>query len=392
VGTWSEGSQNDPDEIDPLFRELEEELARPARFVEPSAAERARKPTPKPTPKMGRRNARKARKLRESVPEPRSGQRAASRRSQAAGSERARPPAAGQGGGRSLLTAAIVVVCVAGAVFGILKLRTSGSSDQKPVTNGATPSGQHVASSMPTPTLADPFAGTPAASYADGALGIAIPVARPVGTYSAAQVAAAYRKTQKMLIAAHLDETTLRGGSPGAFAGMLIPQQRTQFISLLDRIGLTASGSQRSSRTWVTSFAPGIAQLVGKAIKVHGAMYATTGRNGSFHVLRVHADYLFVYAVERPGQPATLMRIVVRDVVDVDFAAYTLPGGPLEPWWRPEGGRVSGARCDVNDGFVHPQFPNGPPDKVRPTGTPIDPYNQSTSVAKAGNCEATTGT
>lgn len=387
MGTWSEGSPNDPGEIDPLFRELERELGRPARFVEPSAAERARKPTKK----MGRRAARKAKKLRKPVQEPRSGQQAARTRSQATGSGRARPPAAGDGRGRSLLAAAIVVVFVAGAVFWIFKLKTSESADQKPVTNGATPSGQHVVSSTPTPTLANPFAGTPAASYADGALGIVIPAAHPVGTYSAAQVAAAYRRTKKMIIAARLDETTLHGGSPNAFADMLISQQRAQFISQLDKIGLTSSGFQASSRTWVTSFAPGTAQLVGKVIKVHGDMYATTGRNGSFHVLRVHADYLFVYAVERPGQPATLMRIVVRDVVDVDFAAYTVPGGPLEPWWRPEGGGVAGARCDVNDGFVHPQFPNGAPDKVKPTGAPVDPYDQSTS-AKLGKCRAITRT
>ena len=55
------------------------------------------------------------------------------------------------------------------------------------------------------------------------------------------------------------------------------------------------------------------------------------------------------------------------------------------------GGGTAGARCDVEDGFVHPQFPTGPPDKVKPTGAPINPYDQNTPPADVP-CEATTGT
>jgi hypothetical protein len=45
----------------------------------------------------------------------------------------------------------------------------------------------------------------------------------------------------------------------------------------------------------------------------------------------------------------------------------------------------------VNGGFVHPQFPNTAPDKVKPTGAPINPYAQNTSPPEVA-CEATTGT
>jgi hypothetical protein len=100
--------------------------------------------------------------------------------------------------------------------------------------------------------------------------------------------------------------------------------------------------------------------------------------------------------VGAPGNPATLMRIVVRivvrSVVDDDFAAYDDPGGPLEPWWLLEGGGTAGARCDVHDGFVHPEFPTGPPGKVKPTGAPVNPYDQNTPPAKNVACQATTGT
>jgi hypothetical protein len=40
--------------------------------------------------------------------------------------------------------------------------------------------------------------------------------------------------------------------------------------------------------------------------------------------------------VERPDQPLTLIRVVVRYVVQNDFAQYDDPGGALEPWWVPE--------------------------------------------------------
>jgi hypothetical protein len=78
-------------------------------------------------------------------------------------------------------------------------------------------------------------------------------------------------------------------------------------------------------------------------------------------------------------------------VVDVDFAAYTHPGGALQRWWQVKGGGDAGARCDVHDGFVHPQFLGNPPDTVKPTGAPVNPYAQNTPPANVA-CEATTGT
>jgi hypothetical protein len=294
-----------------------------------------------------------------------------------------------------------VIACLAGAGIGISKLglaKTPGASDTKPVTNGATPSssptpsGSAAAASLPTPTLADPFLGTPAQSYANGAAGIVIPLAQPVGSYSAAEVAAAYRKTKKLLVAANLNGPTLAGGAPDAFASLLIAQERSYFVAHLDKIGLDSQGYQKSSRAWIVSFAPGTTQLVGNVIKVHGTMAAMVAKNGSTAILRVHADYLFVYAVEQPGQAASLMRVVARDEVNVDFAQWDDPGGPLEAYWSSTSGGVAGVRCDVNDGFAHPEFPNGPPDKVTPTGAPVNPYDQSAPVKRSGGCQPTTGT
>ena len=371
-----------PDEFERRIREITGDISGPGVIREPSAAERNRKAAPK----SGWRNARKARKLRRPVP--------------SRGPLPSRPPAPPRGPRSSArrriwswVIAVVVLAGLAGAVLAISRVAKPGSADNTPVTNGPTPSSSTpaAASLLPSATVAAPFLGTPAQSYANGAAGIVIPPAHAVGRYSAAQVASAYRMTRKLLVAAHLDPNALRGGSPTAFANLLIPQERTHFASQLDIIGLSSDGSQKSTRSWVTSFAPGSTQLVGSVIKVDGTMRATTGMNGPWHVLRIHADYLFVYPVERPGQPLTLTRVVVRYVANDDFAAYDDPGGSLEPWWRLVDWFDAGALCGINDGYVHPQFPRAPPGKVRPTGAPINPYDQGTPLTK-NRCQATTGT
>lgn len=378
-----------PEDIDKRLRDIEAELRQPAKFKEPSAAERARKPR--------LRDRRKAKQLRKPVPGHPSVPAPDQWRS---GPAQPRRASSGRGRAWSLLIAVVVIGGLAAAGIELPKLalhKTPGAADNTPVKNGATPPSRPSASAtrasyLATPTLAAPFLGSPAQSYADGKAGIVIPPAHAVGSYTAAQVMAAYRTTRRLLIAANLNGPTLAGGAPNAFAGLLTTQQRADFVDGLHRIGVNAHGLPRSTRGWVTSFAPGTTQLVGNVIKVHGSMEAAAGMNGQWHVLQIHADYLFVYAVEAPGNPATLMRIVVRSVVDDDFAAYDDRGGPLEPWWLLEGGGTAGARCDVQDGFVHPEFHGGPPDKVKPTGAPVNPYDQNTPPAKNVACQATTGT
>jgi hypothetical protein len=299
----------------------------------------------------------------------------------------------------SLAAALVVIALLAGGAYELPRLGLSKSSapaDNTPVTNGATPTARPAkasapaTSSLPTPTPLAPFLGTPAQGYADGAAGIVIPPAAPVGSYTAAQVKAAYAMTKAILLAANLNGPTLAGGAPDAFADLLMREQRAQFTAGLDKIGRNSRGEQTSTRAWITSFAPGSTKLVGSVIKVHGTIQATAADNDRFHVLRVQANYLFVYAVMQPGVPSTLTRIVVHDVGSVDFAAFDDPGGPLEPLWQ-IGSSTSGARCDVADGFVHPEFPAGPPDKVKPTGAPVNPYDLNNKPGTV-ECQATTGT
>jgi hypothetical protein len=333
-----------PDEIERQARQMEAELARPAKFTEPSAAERARKPR--------------------------------------------RPGLAGRAW--SLVIAVVVVAGLAVAAIELPKLGLHKAPASASGRASPTPTSQRTSSSpasLPAPTVAAPFLGTPAQSYADGAAGIVIPPAHAVGTYPAATVAAAYRTTKRLLIAANLNGPTLNGGTPTAFANLLIPLQRSFFLGHLDNTAVTSKGLQETTRNWVTSFAPG-SQLVGNVIKVYGTMHASAGKNGSFNALVITGNYLFVYAVERPGQPWTLMRIVEHYIVQNYFAPYGDPGGALKPWWQPQG-TAAGSLCGTHDGYVHPDFA-GEPDKVKPSGPPVNPYDPTAPMPK--RCAPTTGT
>jgi len=333
------------DEVERQVRQIEAELARPAKFTEPSAAERARKPR--------------------------------------------RPGLAGRAWW--LVVAVIVVAGLAAAAIELPKLGLH-KAPASAASRGPSPASQRTsssprASSLPTPTAAAPFLGTPAQSYANGAAGIVIPPVHAVGNYPAAAVAAAYRTTKTLLIAANLNGPTLNGGSPAAFANLLIPLQRSFFLRHLNETGLSPNGESKTTRVWITAFAPG-AQLGGNVIKVYGSMHAATGKNGSFNALVITGNYLFVYAVERPGQPWTLMRIVEHYIVQNYLAPYGDPGGALEPWWQPQS-TAAGSLCGTDDGYVHPDF-TGEPGKVKASGPPVNPYDQSAPLPK--HCAPTTGT
>ncbi|WP_181608205.1 hypothetical protein [Nonomuraea soli] len=226
------------------------------------------------------------------------------------------------------------------------------------------------ASATPTAaqTPAGPFAGSPAEQYADGQAGLAMPKAKAMGGVSKAQVAAGLKRVRAMLAASHLDRATLMGGKPKALMKLLDPSDRRWFTSHLDK-----QKDESDTREWVTSFAPKTAELVTDVIKVHGrsSLGAFEDRNGR-RGAKVKVNFLFVYAIQRPGQPRTARRIVAHNVGEV----WLYPNGVhwVRSW---NGGGVSGARCDVGDGFVHPYYDDSAPDqealKVKDREL-VDPY------------------
>ncbi|MFF4417293.1 hypothetical protein ACFYY8_32620 [Streptosporangium sp. NPDC001559] len=223
-----------------------------------------------------------------------------------------------------------------------------------------------------TPEPVSPFEGSPAKDYAEGVKGLTSPKARATGGLSRKDVATALKSTRDMLAAAHLDRKTLAGGRPTALVRLLPPELREWFLKDLDN-RKTKKG-HFNTRYWVTSLAPKAAELATDVIKVNGrtkyASFHEEGRSGA----RITVNYLFVYAVRRPGQTGQGERIIVHSIGEV--IAYR-ENGRLVVWpvkWN--GGAVTGARCDVDDGFVHPYYDDSVPDKElsKATGAPVDPY------------------
>ena len=238
---------------------------------------------------------------------------------------------------------------------------------------------------------ADPFAGTPADHWADGTAGITPPAAKRTGTFTSAQVAAAYATTRKILVAQNLDPATLRGGKPTAFEKLLTRNQLNQFVRGLDKVGLAKDRTPLSTRAWVASFAPGSADLVGSVIKVHGTMSARAATSGGSKVLDVDVNYRFVYVVEPPGDPQDWMRIVGQVSGYIEFFNRQDPAGPLQPWIVSAYPSEAGAQCATTDGFIHPDYSSGTQASVRPTGPAIDPYSMATP-RHAGTCQLVTRT
>jgi hypothetical protein len=374
------------DDLDRALRELTEGTAGEPRFKELSAEERAKaarrqsrkrartrtRPTPPPSAgwRGGYRYDLPARELR------RQGRRARRRRALKA----------------TAWTLAIVVLAGAGVFAYQHFARTPGGPDDtQVVTNGAIGSSGGASSPLSEADSgppADPFS-SPANHWADGAAGVVVPTAEAVGPFSATQVAKAYQWTRKMLIAQNLDHTTLLGGAPTAFANLLVPGERSQFINGLDKIGRGKDGNDLGTRDWVTSFAPGTTALIGEVIKVHGTMTARATTDDGDSVLRIDVNYRFVYPVEPPHAPQDWVRVVAEVDENVEFGNWQGATGSFEPWVSAGGGDAD-VRCDSVDGFLHPDYPSGSADKVQPSGPAVDPY--SLQDQPADNCQNTTGT
>jgi len=367
----SGGPRPGEDEIDRRLRELTEEVAGASRVREPSAAERE---------KAGKKRSK--------------------------GSGRRGPQVKRRRVARATQWSVAVVVLAGAVFFGLHQLSRStagGPNDTQVVSNGAVPRtsapATRAASTSASPLVAqpaagppaDPFAGTPADHWADGAAGITIRAAAPHGPFTASEVAAAYATTRKLLIAQDLDHTTLLGGAPTAFADVLTAQQRTQFVTGLNKIGLSKQGYSLSTRGWVASFAPGTTTLIGNVVKVNGTMSARSAVYKGSTVLDIDVNYRFVYPVEPPHAPADWMRVVGQVSGYFEFNTFRDPGGALEPWDYSVFPAEAGARCGMADGYIHPDYPSGPPLKVQPSGAPINPYSMKNSDEITG-CRNTTGT
>jgi hypothetical protein len=338
----SRGADGEPDSGDPDAVTLDEDFIRSATIKEPSA--RARMLTQKWSQQQA--SQAQASQALDASPPPR-------RRSR-------RIARAVTGGGLAL------AIVAAGTVALYPQWRTSGPT---PPAQRAAPVAPPDSYPEETVNPAAPFAGSPAAKFATGDAGVTLPAARAVGGFSASEVAKALALARRYFVAANLDPATVTGDSPKAVLALLDPVGPRRELAK----ALRAPSKENDPLSWLSRFNPDETALAGTTIKVNGK---TEYRVRPGRELVVHMDYLVVYAVRRArSRDREATRVVVRRILD--FSTFrgrkTTPGTVWPTRLDPE---FSGAGCDTDGGFLHPEYSSDPAG-LDPSGPLEDPYDQS---------------
>lgn len=221
------------------------------------------------------------------------------------------------------------------------------------------------------PTTAQPFRGSPAVRWADGAAGIEVPEAEAVGGMSKDEVEQALRATRQFLVAANLDPATLRGETPEEALDLLDPLQEGERKRLEE--SLAEPGEERDPLMMFSRFDPDEIRLVGDVVKTRGRMSFEAGPTGS---VEVKADYTFVYPLVRVGEDEVARTIVRRELTVAlhDPEKFVATSGKLSVVNSQQ--NFGNTACERNDGFLHPSFPDDGPGPSS-NGPDVDPYNRS---------------
>ncbi|MFF7469513.1 hypothetical protein [Streptomyces sp. NPDC008092] len=250
-----------------------------------------------------------------------------------------------------------------------------------------TPTAPPSAVAPDTPTLAHPFAGSPALRWADGAAGIVLPKATALGAIPKDRVELALQQTRKLLVDANLNPAVVAGGTPEAALSVLDPKQPGVLDNL--RTSLRSPSKTHNPLFLVSRFDPKDVKQAGKIVKVRGRI---TFAKGKYQGVAVHADYTFVYPVVRADGSTEVTRTIVRRVIDAELpdpTRYQVTSGRLTLLRYDED--AGNSTCGIDDGYLHPQFPSqalaqDPTGSATASGPPVDPYDRSRDIGKEEAC------
>ncbi|MFJ7587211.1 hypothetical protein ACIQZO_07410 [Streptomyces sp. NPDC097617] len=297
--------------------------------------------------------------------------------------------------GPRLLKIALAVACIAGLALlavrpELLIDRIAGKTGAlRAATGGPPPAAESARPTAPAPlappapdepTLQEPFRGSPALQWADGAAGIEVPEASAVGWMPKEKVADALQKTRQFLVTANLDPATLRGERPAGALALLDPRQ-PEIPQRLEQY-LTKPTEQDSPVTVFTRFDPAEVKPVGDVVKVRGAMRVEEGEPGEVLVV---TDYTFVHPMAKTQGGTSVQRTIVRRQITLallDPARWETVRGRLQ--LRDYHAEWSNVECETAGGFLHPQFPLGARTGPPATGPAVDPYDRGGKVRGDG--------
>ncbi|MFF4160738.1 hypothetical protein [Streptomyces sp. NPDC001678] len=240
------------------------------------------------------------------------------------------------------------------------------------------------------PTMAEPFRGSPAASWADGAAGITVPKAEAVGWMSAAEVEQALARSRDFLVASSLDRGVLRGERPDKAIALINPRQKD--VQDLLATAFRTPSEKNDPLLLFSRFQPSRTHLVGDVVKTRGRLSYREGERGA---LQVTADVTFVYPVTRAdagGDDEIVRTIVRRELVlnwDDPAKVSTEPGTFSIVSYKYD---MTNGGCGAPTGYFTPPF--GTDRRADGAGKEVDPYDRSTPVgggdSSGGECDRAT--
>ncbi|GAB3875500.1 hypothetical protein GCM10029964_019840 [Kibdelosporangium lantanae] len=199
--------------------------------------------------------------------------------------------------------------------------------------------------------LTRPFAGTPAATWADGDSGITAPAAAAIGPFSRQQVTDAYAKVRQAVITSRLDRAVLEKHDVEQYLKLLAKDSQKSMRPVF-------ADDPHQAHAYATRLAKGYT-LLPVAPKVSGRMWAEQGtHNGE---ILVHTNYVFAYAfnTDHPDQLTDPMDVVAVDRWDVDYSVLTGNYKPssLGIWPVKSQGFTYSMGCEaLREGYLAPAF------------------------------------
>ncbi|MFF1381612.1 hypothetical protein [Streptomyces sp. NPDC058308] len=278
------------------------------------------------------------------------------------------------------LLASLVLLVVALAPGRIGDLFADDDADSPLGAESARPTQAPPAGAAGRPTEEQPFHGSPAAKWADGAAGITVPKARAVGWMSAAEVERALTRSRDFLVDAGLDRGVLRGERPKDAIALISPHQED--VQALLKTAFRTPSEKNDPLLLFSRFRPSRTHLVGDVVKTRGRLTYREGRRGA---LQVTADVTFVYPVtpaDAKGDDEIVRTIVRRELVlswDNPDKVITEPGTFSIVSYKYD---MTNGGCGAPTGYFTPPFGTDPDRRTDEASTEIDPYDRSTPVGQ----------
>ncbi|MET9484247.1 hypothetical protein [Streptomyces sp. NPDC006638] len=227
------------------------------------------------------------------------------------------------------------------------------------------------------PTVDEPFRGSPARLWSDGATGLGLPAARATGWMTEAEVARALDRSRDFLIASSLDPGVLRGERSAKAIAAVNPQQRDVQDYL--ETAFTAPTPENDPLLLFSRFDGTEVRLAGDVVKTRGRITYREGKRGA---VEVSSDVTYVYPLVRAasGSDEVARTIVRREVVmswDDPAKVFIEPGTFSLVSYRVDS---ANGGCSPSTGYFTPEFSAERAVTDEGEGPESDPYDRSTPM------------